>query len=82
MGDLLAVRPEEFTMPAAKYERVAEAIREQIRSGELKAGDKLPSLTQLEQIHGVSYGSIRTAMLILKTEGLIEGRAGDGVYVK
>ncbi|MDG4788086.1 winged helix-turn-helix domain-containing protein [Micromonospora sp. WMMD1102] len=68
-------------MPA-KYERVAEAIRTQIRTGELKPGDKLPSLSQLEAQHGVSYGSVRGAMLVLKAEGLIEGRPGDGVYVK
>lgn len=69
-------------MPAPKYERVAEAIRAQIRSGELKSGDKLPSLRQLEVEHDVSYGSIRGAMLVLKAEGLIEGRPGEGVYVK
>jgi GntR family transcriptional regulator len=81
MSDLLAVRPEEFTMPA-KYERVADAIREQVRSGELRPGDKLPSITELEKIHDVSYGSIRSAMLVLKAEGLVEGRPGEGVYVK
>lgn len=68
-------------MPA-KYERVASAIRDQIMSGQLQPGDKLPSLAQLQQIHGVSYGSIRAAMLILKTEGLVEGRPGEGVYVR
>lgn len=68
-------------MPA-KYERVAAAIRDQITSGRLKPGDKLPSLKQLEIEHDVSYGSIRGAMLVLKAEGLIEGRPGEGVYVK
>jgi DNA-binding GntR family transcriptional regulator len=66
----------------AKYERVAEAIREQIRTGELSVGDKLPSTTALQTEYGVSYGSIRGAMLVLKAEGLVEGRQGEGVYVK
>ncbi|MEU1751511.1 winged helix-turn-helix domain-containing protein [Micromonospora matsumotoense] len=68
-------------MPA-KYERVAEAIREQIRTGRLAVGDKLPSTTELKAEYDVSYGSIRGAMLVLKTEGLVEGRQGEGVYVK
>ncbi|MFC8851020.1 MULTISPECIES: FadR/GntR family transcriptional regulator [unclassified Micromonospora] len=66
----------------AKYERVAEAIREQIRTGELSVGDKLPSITGLQAQYGVSYGSVRGAMLVLKAEGLVEGRQGEGVYVK
>lgn len=69
-------------MPAPKYERVAAAIRDQIRSGQLKPGDKLPSLSQLQAEHDVSYGSVRGAMLILKAEGLVEGRPGEGVYVR
>lgn len=75
------MRPEEITMPA-KYERVAEAIRTQIRTGELQPGDKLPSISQLTDLYAVSYGSIRSAMLVLKAEGLIEGRPGEGVYVR
>jgi len=67
-------------MPA-KYMRVADAIRDQIRSGDLKPGDKLPSTHQLIEQHGVSYSSIRSAMLVLKAEGLVEGRQGEGVYV-
>lgn len=66
----------------SKYERVAAAIRDQIRAGVLKPGDQLPTTQQLIDEHEVSYGSIRTALLILKAEGLIEGRPGEGVYVK
>lgn len=66
----------------AKYERLANAIREQIRSGELKPGDKLPSISQIREEYQISYGSVRGAMLVLKAEGLIEGRQGDGVFVK
>jgi GntR family transcriptional regulator len=68
-------------MPTPKYEMVARSIREKIMSGELKPGDKLPSTSQLIEQYRVSYGSLRAAMLILKTEHLIEGRPGEGVYV-
>lgn len=67
-------------MPA-KYERVINDIREQIRSGRLRPGQQIPSTTQLKAIYGVSYGTIRNAMLILKADGWIEGRQGDGVFV-
>ena len=35
-------------MPATKWETLAEHIRNQIRIGELKPGDKLPSTAQLK----------------------------------
>jgi DNA-binding GntR family transcriptional regulator len=76
------VRPEENTVPAPKYERVADAIRQQIQTGQLKPGDQLPSTSQLQEMYGVSYGSIRSAMLVLKAERLVEGRPGEGVYVR
>lgn len=68
-------------MTAPKYQRVAEAIREQIRSGQLKPGDPLPSLSKLQAQYQMSYGSIRAAMLILKAEGLVRGQPGEAVYV-
>jgi DNA-binding GntR family transcriptional regulator len=69
-------------MMTAKYVKLADTIREQIKSGELRPGDKLPSISQLREEYGISYGSVRGAMLVLKAEGLIEGRQGEAVYVK
>ena len=68
-------------MTAPKYVRVADAIRQRIQTGELKPGDRLPSTKQLEAEFGVSYGSIRGAMLVLKAEGLVRGQPGEAVYV-
>ena len=68
-------------MTTPKYERVASAIREQIRSGQLKPGDSLPTTAQLQEIHQVSYGTLRTALLLLKAEGLIVGHPGERVVV-
>ncbi|WDZ86862.1 winged helix-turn-helix domain-containing protein [Micromonospora cathayae] len=69
-------------MNTPKYERVASAIRDQIRDGRLKPGDQIPTTQGLIETYGVSYGSVRTALLILKAEGLLEGRQGEGVYVR
>jgi DNA-binding GntR family transcriptional regulator len=68
-------------MPAPKYERVANAIREQIRTGRLKPGDQLPTGEELQAEYRVSYGTLRTALMLLTSEGLIEGRQGEGRFV-
>lgn len=69
-------------MPVPKYERVADAIREQISTGQLKPGDKLPTTQQLLELYGVGYGTLRTALMLLEHDGLIEGRQGEGRFVK
>lgn len=76
-----------MTAPVPKFKQVAEDIRSQIRTGALKPGDRLPSTSQLiahyRKVHGrMSYGTLRDALRELKDEGLIEGRPGDGVYVR
>jgi GntR family transcriptional regulator len=64
------------------YERIANEIRGQIRSGRLKPGDKLPSTSELCAQYEVSTQVIRSAMLVLRAEGLVEGHQGRGVYVR
>ncbi|WP_326556829.1 winged helix-turn-helix domain-containing protein [Micromonospora sp. NBC_01796] len=69
-------------MPAKpKWERLADHLRAQIESGELAPGDKLPSTSQLCQEHNVSAIVVRQAIFKLRTEGLIEGVQGVGVFV-
>ncbi|MEV4121038.1 winged helix-turn-helix domain-containing protein [Micromonospora sp. NPDC049645] len=69
-------------MPAKpKWAQLADHIREQIASGELAPGDKLPSTSQLRVEHGVSAGVVRQAILVLQTQGLVEGVHGLGVFV-
>jgi DNA-binding FadR family transcriptional regulator len=64
------------------YERIASEIRERIKSGDLKPGDKLPSTSELCAQYGVSTQVIRSVMLTLRAEGLVEGHQGRGVYVR
>ncbi|MEU5950638.1 GntR family transcriptional regulator [Micromonospora sp. NPDC047465] len=68
------------TTPA--YLRIAADLRAEILSGRIAAGAKLPSETALMRQHGVSRTVIKWAISVLKGEGIVEGRAGSGVYVR
>jgi GntR family transcriptional repressor for pyruvate dehydrogenase complex len=61
---------------------VAHRIEQLVRSGDLKAGDRLPSEPDLAQMLRVSRGSLREALKGLMYLGLIKSRAGDGTYVQ
>jgi GntR family transcriptional regulator len=63
------------------YQRIANEYRDRIKSGELKAGDRLPSISQLQKQYGVSAQPVKSALLVLQTEGLVEGHQGRGVFV-
>jgi GntR family transcriptional regulator len=65
----------------AKWVWLASRIREQIASGELAPGAKLPSMNEMRREHGVSQMVVRNAMIVLKAEGLVYGVPGVGVYV-
>jgi GntR family transcriptional repressor for pyruvate dehydrogenase complex len=61
---------------------VARRIEELVRSGDLKAGDRLPPEPDLAQMLRVSRGSLREALKGLMFLGLIKSRAGDGTYIQ
>ncbi len=60
---------------------VAEALREQIRTGAYHPGTQLPGNRELALNFGVSMGSVREAISMLTAEGFIETRAGRGTFV-
>ena len=68
-------------MPVPKWQALADDIRTRIRGGQLQPGAKLPSQAELCTEYGVSSIVVRNALLVLKSEGLIEGVPGVGVYV-
>ncbi|HEY7104880.1 MAG TPA: GntR family transcriptional regulator [Acidimicrobiia bacterium] len=57
---------------------IAAEIRGQIARGELAAGAPLPVESELTERLGVSKGTVREALRILETEGLVEVRRGVG----
>lgn len=60
---------------------IANRLRAQIVSGELAPGSQLPGHRELAAAHAVSVGSMREAISMLISDGLIETRAGRGTYV-
>ncbi|MGI8335541.1 FadR/GntR family transcriptional regulator [Actinomadura scrupuli] len=68
--------PEQMRQPRLA-ELVASRLREEILSGRLKEGDSLPRQEDLLADFRVSLPSVREAMRILETEGLISVRRGN-----
>jgi GntR family transcriptional regulator, transcriptional repressor for pyruvate dehydrogenase complex len=62
-------------------DRVAEVISDEITSGRLSPGDRLPSEVQLVEQLGVSRTVVREAVSRLRNAGLVEPRQGAGVFV-
>ena len=60
---------------------VVDSIRQQIVSGQLHPGDKLPAESALEQEFKVSRTVIREALSRLQAAGLVEKYRGKGTYV-
>ncbi|MEV0774555.1 GntR family transcriptional regulator [Streptomyces sp. NPDC050428] len=67
---------------AKAYERIADELRQSIRAGELRPGDRLPSETKLAEDHRRSVPTIRDALRLLQDEGLIEKLHGRGNFVR
>jgi GntR family transcriptional regulator len=64
------------------YKQIADLLRAAIVSGELPAGKRLPSEQDLVDAHGVARGTIRQAVMLLRSEGLIEVQHGRGSFVR
>lgn len=65
-----------------KYQRIAEELREAIRSGEYGPGDRLPGENDLMAKYGVARMTARQALGVLQSEGIAESRKGAGVFVR
>lgn len=68
--------PEDFL-----YQQIAGAIRRQILQGELKPGDRLPSVRQMTARWGCTLGTVQRAYRELAGHGLIVSRPGQGTRV-
>ena len=70
-----------MAMDPRLYMRLADDVREQIMSGKLSTGDRLPSISQLCKQHGTSRRTAGRAMQILQVEGWLLRGPGLGYFV-
>jgi GntR family transcriptional regulator, transcriptional repressor for pyruvate dehydrogenase complex len=63
--------PQNRAVARTASESVAEQIRAQIATGALKPGDMLPSETALLEIYSVARPTMREALRILESDGLV-----------
>ncbi|MDT3699914.1 MAG: GntR family transcriptional regulator [Thermincola sp.] len=63
------------------YYQLADDLKQQIESGQLKPADAVPSESQLVSEYGVSRVTVRRGLAILLEAGLIETVRGKGNFV-
>ena len=63
------------------YLKIAKIIEDQIASGTLQIGDKLPSIRTVQKIYDVSINTVKQAFLELESKSLIESKPKSGYYV-
>lgn len=72
---------EEQNIQKKSYTKVIDYIKNQIRVGNLKIGNKLPAERELSELLGVSRNSVREAIRTLDIMGVISSQQGAGNYL-
>ncbi|SCL15777.1 GntR family transcriptional regulator [Micromonospora inyonensis] len=67
--------------PVAFYVQLADLLAKQIEEEKLKPRQPVPSESQLQQQYGVSRGTVRAAIRLLRERGLVVTFTGRGTYV-
>jgi molybdate-binding protein/DNA-binding transcriptional regulator YhcF (GntR family) len=63
------------------YQVIFESIREEIYTGKLKPGDKLPGVREMSQHWQCTPGTVQHAYALLVRSGLVSSRQGRGTVV-
>ena len=63
------------------YVQIAEGLLDQIESGQLHPGDRLPPERELSETLGVNRLTLRRALRVLEGRGLLSRRQGAGTYI-
>lgn len=64
------------------YREIIADIRKAVETGQLKPGDRLPTIAQLCEQYQASNTPVKYALRLLEAEGLIETWQGKGTYVR
>ncbi|MGY1945695.1 TetR/AcrR family transcriptional regulator C-terminal domain-containing protein [Nocardia asiatica] len=67
--------------PEPPYRAIVAEIRARIVTGDLRPGDRVPSIRQIAQRWGVAVATATRVTATLREEGLVEARVGSGTVV-
>ena len=67
----------EQVQPVRLYQRIVEQIEDALARGELKPGQRLPSERELVAQFGASRSTVREALRVLESNGVVRSRPGD-----
>lgn len=73
--------PIDFADPRPAYQQIADDLRERIKSGRLKPGDRLPSRKTIAEEYSVAPETVKKAQDELAREGLITAKSTRGTFV-
>ncbi|HGD4684414.1 TPA: GntR family transcriptional regulator [Streptococcus agalactiae] len=71
----------EFNEKSPIYSQIAEHIKMQIVSQEIKSGDQLPTVRELAQEAGVNPNTMQRAFTELEREGMVFSQRTSGRFV-
>ncbi len=77
----MALEPRRHITKTRIYEQIVLQLQQEILSGQVRPGTRLPTERELASQFGVSRASIREALSVLQSRGLVESRQGDGTIV-
>jgi GntR family transcriptional regulator len=68
-------------MAEAMYRMIADDLRSKIESGDIAQASQLPTEIELMEQYDASRNTVRDAIKLLVTRGLVETRPGQGTFV-
>ncbi|MBN3724203.1 FadR family transcriptional regulator [Burkholderia sp. Ac-20379] len=63
-------------------ERIAQRLLDFLLSGAVEPGDRIPSVTRLSEQLGIARSSVREAVKLLESRGVLDVRQSSGCYFK
>jgi len=80
-ADARTWRPRVADGPAPYYQRIADALQEDIRRGALDIGARLPTQRKLADALDISVGTATSAYIEAERRGLVRRHVGRGTFV-
>lgn len=74
---MTASTPFEPVRPVRAYERIVEQIEDRVLRGQLAPGERLPSEREMMTQFAVGRSTVREALRVLESGGLVRSRPGD-----